>query len=168
MRPQSGKRMSGIFAAVLVLVFSQLPFVPSSSGALCNWPAASGKGGSFKGSGMTLSGIGITVSGLSHNDGIFGDATLTKRNIADTGWSLAASVSDFSANTKTHILQWQVESTNFPGGSGTRTGATSNTGGGRKDKMTLVATFAPIPDAAWLFTYGVLALFVLRRRRLTA
>jgi MYXO-CTERM domain-containing protein len=167
-KPKASKRISGILAAVIVFIFFQLAFAPSSSGALYNWPAAIGEGGSLTGGGITLSGIDMSASELSQNHGIFGDATLTMKNTAFTGWGLAASVAVFSSDAATHGLQWRGESTNFPGGPGTRTGATSNIRGILEEKTNPLATVGPAPNSAWLLASGILALFLLRRRKPTA
>ncbi len=101
------------------------------------------------------SGALYPLSELSQNDGTF---TIPPDN-------------SFLPNKNKYFPEWEVVSksslepiaapTKFsPSGLGKWGGVTSNMGGSLKDIMT-----APIPNAVWLFASGVLALFVLKRRR---
>jgi hypothetical protein len=148
-KPKADKRILGILAAVLVLTFSQLPFAPLASGALSSWPAEGGEGGSFTGSDMTLPGIDMSVSELSQNNDPFPpDGSLSPHE------------------TKPFLESIAAPTIFAPNGLGTWLGATSNMGGGLENHTSSAA--APIPNAAWPFALGVVAIFTLKRRKSTA
>jgi hypothetical protein len=112
-----------------------------------------GTGVSFTGSGLTLSGIDKFVSEFPQYEG----------NFSPDG--------SFLPNKTEIFRKWKVRSKSFmesmaaptkfsPSGLGTWLGATSNMGGSLKS-----ITATRIPNTAWLFASGVLALIVLKRRR---
>jgi hypothetical protein len=171
MKPKAKKQILGVLAAVLVLIFFQLPLAPSSSGALYSSYIAtqsiSDPTGNTDGDGLHI------TQAFWASDGTYSFFRLDplgpfKDNsdyefYFDTGGNSPTSTAYFSNDTAAYILEWKVlASTNFPSGLGTWWGATSNMGGSLADITT------PIPVAVWLFTLGVLALVALKRRKPTA
>jgi hypothetical protein len=108
---------------------------------------------------MTLPGIDMSVSELSQNNDPFPpDGSLSPHETEPfLGWKVAPKLLLESIATPTIFA---------PNGLGTWLGATSNMGGGLENHTSPAA--APIPNAAWPFGLGVVAIFTLKRRRPTA
>ena len=190
MKPKAEKRILGVLAAVLVLIVSQLPFAPSSSGALSisDPPGDDGPGRDITQAYWAIGGADyvfrLNLLGPFSNNSYYGfyfDTNSGGGSFSGSGLTLSGIdmvVSEFSQNDgnfrpgdnffEPHIteyfLEWKVAPSNFPtSGLFTWYGATSNMTGHLKDITGPVVT--PIPNAAWLLGSGVVALLVLKRRR---
>lgn len=128
-------------------------------------------GGTVDGGGLTLTGIDLFDSVLFGSGSGFGAPTLT-------GWNGSAFVgatpvtpfnfafsSGTEGGTSYFRLEWQIADANLGSAPFTWWAATANAG---QLKDITASVLTPIPNAAWLFATGAVALFALRRRKALA